>query len=135
MLAGVVEEMETALPLGIDDDIYSPLYPLAALSLVFVPCTATPAAVESVVTADMLVISLFAPAIASVEDAEGSVIVVPSVPDNVTELLTVKVLPLASVRVAVDAGAVMATLSNDEAVTLPLTFSALEPSSAGVAPM
>ena len=51
----------------------------------------------------------------------GNVIVVASVPARVSELLAVKVLPSAIVRVALVAGAVRATLFTDVAVATPNT--------------
>jgi hypothetical protein len=50
---------------------------------------------------------------------DGNVIVVASVPANVTELLAVNVLPLAIVNVALVAGAVNATLLMLVAVATP----------------
>ena len=52
---------------------------------------------------------------------DGNVIVVASVPANVTELLAVSVLPLAIVNVALVAGAVNATLLMLVAVATPST--------------
>ena len=53
-------------------------------------------------------------------EMSGSVYVVLSVPARVTVLLTVKVLPFAIVNVALDAGAVIATLLIEVAVATPM---------------
>jgi len=59
------------------------------------------------------------PATVALDD--GNVIVVASVPAKVSELLAVKVLPSAIVRVALVAGAVRATLFTEVAVATPNT--------------
>ena len=60
-------------------------------------------------------------------DALGNVIVVESVPANVSVLLAVSVLRLAMVRVALVAGSVIVTLLTSSAVPPALTFTVLPP--------
>lgn len=58
--------------------------------------------------------------LAIVADVPGNVMVVESVPARVMELLAVRVLPSAIVKVADDDGAVRATLFTDVAVATPI---------------
>jgi hypothetical protein len=67
----------------------------------------------------LLVRVCVAPKVTTVSDDDGKVIVVESVPARVIELLTVKVLLFAIVKVALLAGAVIVTLFIVVAVAAP----------------